>query len=192
MTSVTRSGSAASALTICGPSPPSVQPAGTIGRRAAEIAGHSGVSRSSETHASGSSTCSAHSTSSVVLPAPTGPETSVTGALPTRATQPGARDRRRGRRGHAQLRGQKHDHDVAGVGRAGQWRAPHRAHWCTHDLAARGQLRVALTEDALGFVGQPGGELEVERLDAVELGPVPVLGAEREPLGGQQRAVQRA
>src|SRR5919206_491 len=36
---------------------------------------------------------------------------------------------------------------------------------------------------------RPRRQLEVERLDALELRPVPALGAERAPLGRQQRAV---
>src|SRR3954447_15208228 len=48
---------------------------------------------------------------------------------------------------------------------------------------------VALPKRTLGLVGRPSRELEVERRYAVELGPVPVLGAEGAPFGGEQRTV---
>src|ERR671925_2085040 len=51
------------------------------------------------------------------------------------------------------------------------------------------ELRVALGERLGRLVGRPGGQLDVERLDSVELGPVPRLAAERAALGREQRAV---
>src|SRR5512133_3041086 len=51
------------------------------------------------------------------------------------------------------------------------------------------QLGEAPGEGPCRLVGRPGRELEVERLDALELGPVPGLGAERPALGGEQRAI---
>src|SRR5207342_1432154 len=50
-------------------------------------------------------------------------------------------------------------------------------------------LGVAPGEGARRLVGRPGGELEVQRLDALELRPVPVLAAEGPPLGGEERTV---
>jgi hypothetical protein len=56
-------------------------------------------------------------------------------------------------------------------------------------LPARGQLGVAPLERRARLVRRPGAELDLERLDAVELRPVPLLGAEHAPLGGEQGAV---
>src|SRR5919107_5226219 len=51
------------------------------------------------------------------------------------------------------------------------------------------ELREALGERAGGLVRRPRRDLELERLDAVELRPVPALGAEDPALGREQRAV---
>src|SRR4051812_26439151 len=55
--------------------------------------------------------------------------------------------------------------------------------------AALLELGEALGERPLGLRRRPCLELEVERLDPVELGPVPALGAEGAALRGEQRAV---
>src|SRR4051794_34054245 len=56
--------------------------------------------------------------------------------------------------------------------------------------APRRQVVVAREERPRRLVGRPGAEPEAERLDALQLGPVPRLGAERAALCGEQRAIR--